>query len=165
MANKTGAQLDQEIDEVLRMRQKKQAASAAKTSIPSNAEYARRELTSAQKQLQDVRRAPLSDRNEAKESFFDTLRNNPSLVGERISWLFDGNYGYGPMLLAKQSLASKRSNRAAALTQMIGAFEWQVPEEMTRDAWKKLSAREQMLLERVVRKVIDDAEANADTAS
>ena len=87
---KRGAQLDREIDEVLRMRQKKQqtAAVAAKprsSGTPSQAEYERRELAEAHKKIDDLRRAPLSDRKEAQAEFLKALRDDPELVAERIA--------------------------------------------------------------------------------
>ena len=159
---KSPAQLDQEIDEVLRMRQKKAAAAAPRASrgsgIPSQAEYERRELEDANRKLAELRRAPLSERKEAQAEFLKVMRDNPDLVAERIGWLLDGNYGYGPMRLAKRVLGAPRMNRSAALTQMIGAFEWMAPEDMVRAAWKKLSAGEKAALEREVQDAIKSAQ-------
>jgi len=87
------------------------------------------------------------------------MRDRPQVVGERVGWLLDGNYGYGSMLLAKRVLGSPRMNRSAALTQMVGAFEWQSPEDMTRAAWKKLSASEKARLESEVQSAIQSAES------
>ena len=158
---KSGAQLNRQIDEVLRMPQKKQAAAASATprsGTPSQAEYERRELSDAQRKLVELRRAPLSDRKEAQAEFLKAMRDDPELVAERIGWLLGGNYGYGSMLLAKRVLVTPRMNRSAALTQMIGAFEWMVPEEMVRAAWKKLSTSEKAALERAVQGAIKSAE-------
>jgi hypothetical protein len=158
---KSGTQLDREIDEVLRMRQKKQAASTAqpRSRIPSQAEYEQRELSGAHKKLDQVNRASLADRKEAQGEFLEAMREHPEIVGERVGWLLDGNYGYGSMLLAKRVLGSPRMNRSAALTQMIGAFEWSSPEDMTRAAWKKLSASEKARLESEVQSAIASAES------
>lgn len=158
---KSGAQLDREIDEVLHMRQKKQAtaASPSRSGIPNQAEYERRELADARLKLDEVKRAPLTDRKEAQVAFLEAMRDDPELVAERLGWLLNGSYGYGPMLLAKRVLASPRMNRSAALTQMVGVFEWQSPEDMTRAVWKKLSKSEQARLERAVQSAIRDAES------
>lgn len=163
---KSGVQLDREIDEVLRMRQKKQAAAVAaqpprRASSPSGSEseYERRELTEAQNKLSQLRRAPLSERKEAQAEFFKAMRDDPELVAERVGWLLDGNYGYGSMLMAKQVLGSPRMNRSAALTQMIGAFEWMTPEDMVRAAWKKLSASAKAALESAVQGEIASAQS------
>lgn len=127
-------------------------------AMPSQHEYEMRELRNAQKQLNEIRFAPLADRKEAQAEFFEAMRDRPRLVGERVGWLLDGNYGYGAMLLAKRILHSPRMNRVAALTQMIGAFEWQSPEDMTRQAWKRLTAGEKHELARAVEHAIEQAE-------
>jgi hypothetical protein len=169
---KSGAQLNREIDEVLRMRQKKQAAATPSRSglsrsteqrvlgrlavdaRTSQQEYERRERSEAQQRLAEIRRQPLSDRKEAQGKFLEAMRDDPELVAERLGWLLGGSYGYGAMLMAKQVLKSPRMNRAAALTQMIGAFEWMTPEDMVRAAWKKLSAGEKAALETAVQGAI-----------
>ena len=160
-SSKKNVQLDREIDEVLRMRQKKQAAATAATwvtqlrsHVPSQAEYERRERLEAQQRLAEIRRQPLSDRKEAQGTFLEAMRDDPGLVAERLRWLLEGSYGYGAMLMAKQVLGSPRMNRSAALTQMVGSFEWMVPEDMVRAAWKKLSAGEKAVLERAVQGAI-----------
>ena len=162
---KSVAQLDREIDEVLLMRRKKQAATAAAqprsraSSQTSQTEHERRERSEAQQRLAEIRRQPLSDRKEAQGEFLEAMRDHPELVAERVSWLLNGSYGYGSMLLAKQVLGSPRMNRSAALTQMIGAFEWMAPEEMVRAAWKKLTKSQQAALEKAVQATIRSAES------
>jgi transposase len=146
----SSAQLQREIDASL--------AARTTTRIPSQAEYERRELDEARRQLDEVRRAPIADRKEAQEQFLEAMRDRPEVVGERVGWLLDGNYGYGSMHLAKRVLGSPRMNRVAALTQMVGAFEWQSPEDMTRAAWKKLSASEKKKLDGAVQRAIRSAE-------
>ena len=158
---KSGAQLGREIDEVLHMRQKKQAVVAAgqpRSRIPSQYEYELREATEARSRLAKLQRQPLADRKEAQASFFEAMRDQPELVAERVGWLLDGNYGYGEMILAKRILKSPRMNRSAALTQMIGAFEWMSPEDMVRAAWKKLTKSQQAALEKAVQATLRSAE-------
>jgi hypothetical protein len=128
--------------------------------MPSQREYEQRELTLAHRQLDEIRRASLADRKEAQLAFFEAMRDTPKLVAERVGWLLDGNYGYGSMMMAKRVLESPRMNRVAALTQMIGAFEWQSPEDMTRQAWKRLTGNEKAALADAVGDAIHDAEGN-----
>ena len=159
---KTAAQLDGEINDILRAREKRQARERAPTrassGIPSQAEYERRELTDAQRRLDEVERAPLAERKEAATEFFEAMRDNPEIVAERVGWLLGGNYGYGSMMKAKQVLGSPRMNRSAALTQMVAAYEWSSPSAMTRAAWKKLTKAQQDALERAVQEEIRSAE-------
>ncbi|MDQ3300608.1 MAG: hypothetical protein M3619_28845 [Myxococcota bacterium] len=161
---KSGTQLDREINDILVARQKREARTAkasppSRSGAPSQAEYERRELADAHKKIDDLRRSPLADRKEAQAEFLKAMREDPELVAERIGWLLNGSYGYGSMQLAKRVLGSPRMNRSAALTQMVGAFEWQSPEDMTRAAWKKLSASEKAALERAVQGEITSAQS------
>ena len=166
---KSPARLDHEIDEVLRMRERRAAAkspivralaSMAGVTVgpPGQAEYERREHTEAQRRLTEIRRQPLSDRKEAQGKFLEAMRDDPELVAERVGWLLNGSYGYGSQLMAKQVLANPRMNRSAALTQMIGAFEWMAPGDMVSAAWKKLTKSQQAALEKAVQAVIRRAE-------
>jgi hypothetical protein len=159
-SKKSSAQIGREIDEVLLARQKRAAKTqVTKPRAPGQAEYEQRERTDAHRKITEVERAPLADRKEAQEAFLEAMRKHPDLVAERIGWLLDGNYGYGSKLVARRILASPRMNRSAALTHMIGAFEWQCPGAMAIAGWKKLSGSEQARLESAVQKVIRDAES------
>jgi len=155
----TPKQLDQDIDEVLAARKRRDASTRSQgtSKIPSQSEYEQRERKEAQAKLLEVRRAPLADRKEAEAEFFAAMRDHPEIVAERVGWLIAGNYGYGSKLLADRVLQSPRMNRPAALTQMVAAFEWQCPEDHARAAWNKLSTNEQATLERAVRREIAEA--------
>lgn len=134
-----------------------QAAMKATTAIPTQAQYEARELQVARAKELEVNSASLSDRKQAQTEFLDAMANDPELVGERIGWLLDGNYGYGPMMLAKQALANKRANHKAILTHMIGIHEWMCPVVMGIAAWKKLSPAQKKKLDHEVEKAIKSA--------
>ena len=120
--------------------------------------YEMREAQEYQRQLRDVEKAPLADRKEAAEAFLEAMKD-PALVAERISWLFDGNYGYGAMQAAKRVLGmSARANKAATLTQMIAALEWRTPPRLAVQAWKKLSSAQKAALDKAVKAEIHAAE-------
>jgi hypothetical protein len=131
-------------------------------SMPSQQEYEQNELRAARRHEQQIDAAPLSDRKDAQREFLEAMRDNPAVVGERIGWLIDGNYGYGAMLKAKQIVASPRMNRRAALVQSIAVFEWMCPRRMAVDARKKLTPQQKKLLDDVVDVVIAEAEKEAD---
>ena len=86
------------------------------------------------------------------------MATDPATVAERISWLIDGNYGYGQMQMARQVVASPRTNREAALTQLVAVYEWQCPRRMSVEAWKKLSTAQKKALSAAVAVVISEAE-------
>lgn len=121
-------------------------------------QYEDRAQVEAQRHLQEIERAPLSDRKEACADFLRAMASDPALVGERIGWLFDGNYGYGEMLLARRIvMASSRTNKRAQLTHLIGALEWQCPVAMAAASWKKLTKRQQQDLDAVLDTVLATA--------
>ena len=146
----------------VRVRGASQGARGQRTGMasPDQHAYEQREIREANAQITAAAHAPLQDRKEAQQAFFEAMRDQPDVVADRIGWLLDGNYGYGSMLLARRVLGSRRMNRPATLTQMIGVFEWQSPGDMTRAAWKKLSPGEKHVLQREVEKAILDAEAS-----
>ncbi len=123
-----------------------------------NQEYERRSLDEAHRHMQEIEKAPLTDRKEAQAEFLEAMKD-PALIAERIGWLFDGNYGYGERMKARQILGmAKNANKTAALNQLIGAYEWQCPPAMAVAAWKKLSAAEKDILDRAIKIVIEAAE-------
>jgi hypothetical protein len=73
---------------------------AEKSRIPTQSEYERNERAMALKHEQQIDKAPLADRKDSQAQFLDAMRERPEIVGERLGWLFEGNYGYGAMMLA-----------------------------------------------------------------
>ena len=126
--------------------------------LPTQAQYEANELADARRKEEYVNRESLRDRKESQAHFHDLMAHDPALVAERIGWMVDGNYGFGPMLLAKQIVASPRMNRVAALTQLVGVFEWSCPRVMSVATWKKLTKSQQRALESAIETVISAAE-------
>lgn len=127
-------------------------------SIPSKTEHERRERSEAMAREREVERLPLSDRKFAREEMHDVIANRPKVVGERIGWLLDGNYGYGAMVLAREIADNKRMNRQAGLLALVGIHEWSCPRKFTFEAWKKLDELQKINLELEIRKAIESYE-------
>jgi len=126
--------------------------------IPSQTEYENSERRRAMLDEQRIERAPLADRREAQADFLAAMASDPATVAERISWIIEGNYGHGQMLMARQVVASPRMNREAALTQLVAVFEWQCPRRMAVEAWKKLTPAQKKALAAAVDVVVRNAE-------
>lgn len=127
----------------------------------SDHEYEMREAQEHHRLLGEVEKAPLHERKEAALQFFYEMSVNPDIVGERIGWLLDGNFGYGAMKAAERVMAqSARANKKATLTHMIGAIEWRCPARMTMAAWKKLTPSQKAALDREVQSAMDQWKAN-----
>ena len=120
--------------------------------------YEQRELADAARNEREVERAPLAERKEAQEAFFQTIKHNPAIVAERVTWLLDGQYGMGAMLQAHS--VTKRSNRPAAYSQMIAVLDHNCPRAMAVAAWKKLTAKEQTKLQQLLETAIEEFDAS-----
>ena len=126
--------------------------------LPTQAQYETNELAMVRRDEEGINAAPLLERKENQERFLDAMTIDPALVAERIGWLIDGSYGYGPMLLAKRIMASPRMNRVAGLSQLVCVFEWRCPRAMGIAAWKKLTKSQKADLETAIETVIAEAE-------
>lgn len=128
--------------------------SKASGTTPSQSQYESREMMSATNQLLKLEKAPLADRKEAQAELLEAMQERPETVGERIEWLIDGNYGFGPMKKAEQVLDSPRMNQEAALLHLVAGFEWQTPGRMAIAAWKKLNASQKKKLSDAIKDAI-----------
>jgi hypothetical protein len=126
--------------------------------LPTQAQYEASELEIARRDEERINAEPLRDRKESQANYLRAMAADPALIAERIGWLIDGNYGYGPMLLAKRIVASPRMNRVAGLSQLICVFEWRCPRIMGIAAWKKLTGPQKRALDAAIETVIEEAE-------
>jgi hypothetical protein len=117
-------------------------------------EHNQKELREATRHEQQVDAAPLPEREEAQQSFFEIMRDRPGIVGEKIGQLIDGKYGHGAMLKAKQIVVHPRTIRETVLIQLVAVFAWSCPRRMATDAWKKLTQSQKKLLDDVVDAVV-----------
>jgi hypothetical protein len=128
------------------------------TRIPSQQEYEMNERRRAMQEGNEIDRAPLAERKENAQRFYEAMRDDPAAVAERLGWLIDGNYGFGQMSMAKQIIASPRTNRVAALNGLVGTYEYRCPLRMVATAWKRLTTREKAMLDEALQVVIRAAE-------
>ena len=120
--------------------------------------YEDQEIRLYHKQVEEVAKAPLNDRKAGAKEWFESMRDTPKTVGERVGWLLAGSYGYGSYVKARQIAASKGMNRVAALGGMIAELEWQCPSRMAADEWKKLTPAQQHAVNTAVAKEIQNWE-------
>jgi hypothetical protein len=107
-----------------------------------------------------VEAAPLQDRIDARNDYMKDMRDNPEIVGERIGWLLDGNYGKEEMERGIKIVDSPRMNRIAALSSMIAVLEWSCTPVGAIAAWKKLTPEEQSKVDGEIAKTIKKFEDN-----
>lgn len=88
---------------------------------------------------------------EREEKLLDCWNNYPEMFGERISWIFNGSYGYAAMVKAIEIAEMKgRSNKAAMLSQLAALVEWFLPQAHVLKTWHKLTQEQQERLTAIV---------------
>lgn len=91
----------------------------------------------------------LSDRQAARADYAELLRDTEHLSG-LVDMLISGDYGYDYYLICQDIInASKRRNRVAALSIVLGAVECGCPAIMARQAYLTLTPDEQGAADRV----------------
>lgn len=125
----------------------------------SQAQFESNERAMLAIQIARVESAPLVDRRAGRDSLAEAL-TVPGLIEERLRWLFEGCYGYGAMMKAREIAASKL-NRPAALMQLLGAVEWQCPGSMTRALFNAMTPADQQALNTAIVAVIESQEVES----
>lgn len=106
------------------------------------------------RKLQEIERAPLADRREARTEWAEALKT-PALIRERVEWLLDGCYGKGAYDRAHEIRnGSARMNKTAQLGQLIAALEWQCPSAFAREAWNGLAFEEQLAVTEAIQEAM-----------
>jgi hypothetical protein len=119
-------------------------------------QYEQNERIAFHKKLSEVESASLAVRKAAGKEFAVYLLEYPATVVERISWLLDGNYGFGSHKTACEVVRNKRMNRHAWLVQTIAALEWGCPGRFAREAWTKLPETKKEALATQIAIVIEE---------
>lgn len=124
------------------------------TTDYSRAAYERDEARRFRAQLDQVEKAPLSERKEGRDQWAGALRT-PEIVAERIGWLLNGSYGRGSYCAALVVIGNPRMNVKAWLGATIAAIEWRCPGAYARAAWKTLTPDQQTTLADLIQAEID----------
>jgi len=119
--------------------------------------YDARERATFHRQLMEVEKAPIRDRQEARAEFAEAMAHDPTLVAERVGWLLNGSYGKGSYDAAREVARNKRMNRSAWMTMTIGALEWQCPRVFTAGAYNKMTEAQKRRLNHLIEKEISDS--------
>lgn len=113
--------------------------------------YETRELQRAEAEISKVESQPLEHKREAKQDFYERLILCPDLVAAHISWLLNGDYGFGYQEIAKCYFNwSKRFNIRANLLQLIACAEYRCPSRQARQAYSVLSDEQQSKINELI---------------
>lgn len=130
--------------------------------------YETREIIKARRELDKLNSIPLQHKREAKQELFDllTMPNGFETIVREISWLLDGNYGFGHYLICKDWLTrSKRFNVNARLFQSIAALEYQCPLRQANQVYNMLTSEQQKQLNLMITIVIQQHKADNEEAT
>lgn len=131
--------------------------------MATQTEYEARERTNFFHEMGEIQKdwgkMPVSERRQEEAEFYETMRDHPTLIAERVGWLLDGNYGQGSYLAAHDVLSRPRMNVEAWMVQTIGPLEWRVPPVAVVRAWKRLTPVQQAKLNQEVQKTIREHRA------
>ena len=127
--------------------------------IPSQRDYEMRELMAFRKQMEEVERLPLAERQGNAMEWFKDLMDDQKLIAERVGWLLNGSYGKGSFDSACRVLASPRMNQVAWCAITIANLEWRCPAKMAIASWKKLPVETRYIVNEAIRREIADAKA------
>ena len=111
------------------------------------------------REIKEIESTPLSDRKEARKSFLEAMQESPEVVAERLSWLFNGSYGWAEQQKALEIVKNKRCNQLAGLNLMIAEEEWMCPRRLAASAYNSLSDSEKVRLNELIQKEIDEYKA------
>jgi len=120
----------------------------------NQATYESNEAKTLANQIARVERAPLHERREAKADFFGLL-TDPAILAQRVGWLFDGNYGFGAMMKARDIAARPKLNRIAGISQLIAALECLCSSDMARKAYMSLTDEQKNAANAAIQTEID----------
>lgn len=103
-------------------------------------------------QLKAVEDAPLADRRESQIEFKNELESNLAHFDTTIRCIIAGHYGYGAQFYYKQ--ITPRMNKRAWLFATAAALEYNVPNKLARQVWKKLPPELQAAIDTVIDEAI-----------
>jgi len=94
--------------------------------------------------------APLAERQESRKDWIDAMKN-PALIEERVSWMFNGDYGadayYAACLIMCMNAGA---NKVAQLGALLAGLDWNCPPDFARDGWKRLTPDQQAAVNQAV---------------
>lgn len=119
--------------------------------------YNQREINKSINELNKLNSIPLQHKREAKQEFFEilTMSNGFETIVREISWLLDGNYGFGHYLICKDWLTrSKNFNVNARLLSSIAGLEYQCPPRQANQVYNMLTSEQQKQLNLMITLVV-----------
>ena len=126
--------------------------------------YKTREILRTASEISRIESQPLKHKREAKQEFFDRLVTFPDLVAKQISWIFNGDYGYGYQEIGQSYFnRSKRFNIRYRLLGLIALAEFRCPARQARQAYNMLSIRQKDEINKLIEIEVQNHKSNLKT--
>lgn len=109
--------------------------------MSTQAEYHNAEMQRFFRKMEQIEKAPLSERREARGEWKEALEYKQN-IARNCAWLLDGSYGYGEMIRA-HSLIEGGGNKAARLGILLAALDHGCPATFAVSAFKCLTNEQQ----------------------
>jgi hypothetical protein len=101
--------------------------------------YTDQEVRRTHLQIARLSHQPLAARQSARDDYADALSTRVGYVTRALEFIVNGDYGRGPQALAYEVLqAGPRRNKAAALSILLAALDFQCPAVFARQAYLSL---------------------------
>ena len=117
-------------------------------------EYHNNEMSRFCRRIGGIERAPLRERQEAREEWKEALAY-PESIARHISWILDGHYGYGEMQHAT-AIVSGGGDKNARLCILLAALDHNCPANFARAAFMRIPADKRIEIDAAIQRVIDD---------
>ena len=129
------------------------------SAIPTQKEYEEREIRMYFKKLEEVEKSPKQDRIEGFKELFDNARLNPVIISERIGWILDGSYGFGPYKIAER-IVKETKNPNYHLFHILAHYEYLTSDYYASKVYRSLTQDQKDKLNELVTKEIEDYKAD-----
>lgn len=104
----------------------------------SKEQYELNERSAFLAQIKSCDTLPLSERNENKKEMIEVLQECLQSFYQAVSFLINGDFGYGAYQATKESLQNKRMNRKAWLFNTTACLNYSVPFRQACNLWHGL---------------------------
>jgi len=124
-------------------------------NIPTQKEYEEREIKMYFRQLEGVEKSSKQDRIYGFKSMLETVKNDPAIIAERITWILNGSYGFGAYIMSKRILKETK-NPNYHLFHILAHLEYLTSDYYASKIYRSLSKQEQDNLNELVTQEIDE---------
>ncbi len=113
--------------------------------------------------IEQLGKQSLAHRKQAGAEYERSMKERPEHVAHCLGMLFGGQYGRDEMHFVRRHVLITRgnANKVATASALIAGFEWSCTHADAVAAWKRLTVKEQGIIDKALAVVIEEATAKA----